>query len=94
MNGKSAEAANWTVRNQEFITSKVGLEIKDGIPKSMQDKLDDHLEDYRSMIYEDWCGFLSTIKVKDERESAAAQIKKINSARESFLSDSNKSASI
>ena len=41
------------------------------------------------MTYDEWCDLLSTIKVKDERKRAAAQIKKINSDRAASLSDSN-----
>ena len=37
MKVESAEADNWTVRNQDFATGEVQLAIKDGIPKSMQD---------------------------------------------------------
>ena len=68
---KSSEAANWTVRNQEFIAVEVRLAIKDGLPKSMQDELDDHIEYYRFLTYEDWCDLLSIIEVKDERKSSA-----------------------
>ena len=51
MKGESAKADNWTVCNQEFTDGEVWLEIKDGIPKSMQDELDDHPEDYWSFNY-------------------------------------------
>ena len=68
MNGESEKAANWTIRNQEFTASEVRLEIKDRLPKSMQDELDDNTEDYRSLTYEYWCDLLSTIEVKDERK--------------------------
>ena len=60
----------------------------------MRDALDDHLEDYRSLNYGNWCELLSTIKVKDESKSAAVHIKKIASARAASLSDSNKSVRI
>ena len=58
----------------------------------MQDKLEDYPEDYHYLNHEDWCDLLSTIEVKDERKRAAVQIKNIASARESSLSDSDKSA--
>ena len=32
MKGKSDEASNWNVRNQEFTASEVRLAIKDGLP--------------------------------------------------------------
>ena len=35
MKGESANAANWTVCNQEFTAGEVRLVIKDRIPKSM-----------------------------------------------------------
>ena len=46
MKGKSADAANLTVRNQEFTDSELRLAIKDRLPSSMQDELEDHPEDY------------------------------------------------
>ena len=70
--GNSAEADNCTISNQEFTAGEFWLEIKDGLPKSMQDELDDHPEDYRSLTYEDWCDLLSTIEVRDERKTAEA----------------------
>ena len=51
MKGESAEADIWTVRNQEYTTSEVRLVIKDGIPSSMQDDLEEHPEDYHSLTY-------------------------------------------
>ena len=94
MKGESAMAANRNVHNQEFTASDIRLAIKDGLPKSMRDELDDHPEDYRSLTYEDWCDLLSTIKVKDERNRAANQINKIASYRAASLSDSDKSIRI
>ena len=40
--GVSAEADNLAVLNQEFTAGELRISIKDGIPKSMQDGLDDH----------------------------------------------------
>ena len=88
MKDKISEADNWTVRNQEFTASEIRVEIKDGLPSSMQDELEDHPEDYHSLNYEDYCDLLSTIKVKYERKRAATQIKKIASAISESLSDS------
>ena len=65
--GESEMAANWSAHNKEFTTRDLRLDIKDGIPKSMRDELDDHPEDYRSLTYVDWCDLLSIIEVKDER---------------------------
>ena len=50
----SAEADNWTVRNQEFMVSEVCLAIKDRLPSYMKDELEDHQEDYRSLTHADW----------------------------------------
>ena len=63
MNGESEKAANWSVHNEDFTISYLGLAIKDGLPKSMRDELDDHPEDYHSLTYEDWCDLLFTINV-------------------------------
>ena len=93
MKGKSAKADNWTFHNQEFTTGEVQLAINYGLPKAMKDELDDHQEDYCSWTYEYWCDPLSTIEVEDESKRAAAQIKNISSARASFVSDSEDSAS-
>ena len=42
MKGESEMEANWNVRNEEFTISDIQLSIKDGLPKSMRDELDDH----------------------------------------------------
>ena len=60
----------------------------------MSYELDDHLEDYRSLTYEDWCDLLSTIKVKDESKRAVVHIKKISYDSTVSLSNSNKSLRI
>ena len=61
MRSVSSDSANWTVCNQEFRVSEIRLTIKDGIPSSMQDELEDHQEDYQSLTHEDWCDLLYTI---------------------------------
>ena len=76
------------------MVSELQLAIKDGLPSSMQDDLEDHLEDYFYLPYEYWCDLLSTIKVKDERKRVASQIKKIESSRKASLSDSKNSLMI
>ena len=42
MKGESEMSDNWNVRNEEFTISDVRLDIKDRLPKSMRDELDDH----------------------------------------------------
>ena len=42
MKVESAEADNWTVRNQEFTVSDIWLVIKYGLLSSMQYELEDH----------------------------------------------------
>ena len=49
MRGKSSKADNCTIRKQEFTASDIRLAIKDGLPSSMQDDLEDHPEDYHSL---------------------------------------------
>ena len=83
--------ANWLFHNEEFNTGDIPLVIRDGLPKSMSDELEDHPEDYLSLTYEYWCDLLSSIEVKDERKRAAGHIKKISSARAASLSNSDKS---
>ena len=94
MKGESSMAANWNTRNKDFTISDLRLAIKDGLPKSTRDELDDHQEEYGSLHNEDWCGLLSTIEVKDERKWAEVKTKKIASARAAYLSDSDKSVRI
>ena len=53
MKGESVKSDNWTVFNQEFTASEVRPSIKDGLPSSMQDELEDRLEEYFSLAYED-----------------------------------------
>ena len=68
MKGKRTEAANWTSRNQEFTPSEILIEIKDGLPLSMNVELEDYPEEYHSLTYEYCCDLLSKIKVKDKRK--------------------------
>ena len=42
MKGKSYDASNWKVHDQKFTVSKIRVSIKDGLPLSMQDELEDH----------------------------------------------------
>ena len=60
----------------------------------MQNELDEHTEEYRSLTYEYWCDLLSTIEVEDERKRSAAQIKNIASARVASISDNEESTRI
>ena len=62
---ESAMAANWSVHNKQFTISDLQLAIKDGLPKSMRDELDDHPEDYFSLTYEYWCNLLFKIEDRD-----------------------------
>ena len=94
MKVKSYEADNWKVHDKECTVSEIRVAIKYDLPTSMQDELDDHQEDYRSLAYEDRCDLLSTIQVKDDRKRAATQIKKIASPSAASISDSDGSFSI
>ena len=94
MKGESEMEANWNAHNKEFTSNDLQLAIKDGLPKSMRDKLDGHPEDYCSLTYEYWCDILSTIEVKYEIKRAAVKIKKISYARAASLSDNDKYVSI
>ena len=78
MKGQSAMAANWNVCNKKFTISDLRLSIKDRLPKSMRDELDDHPEEYSSLI-----------QVKYGLKRASVQIKKIASARADSMSDSD-----
>ena len=61
LKGESAMEDNRNVRNQEFTEGEVQLAIKDGLPKYMQDEMDDHPEDYSYLTYQYWCDLLSKI---------------------------------
>ena len=89
MKGKSYEAANWKVRDQEFTVSEIRVAIKGRPPSYMQYELDGHQEDYRSLTHEDWCDLLSIIKVEDNRKSTETQINNIVSSKAASLSDSD-----
>ena len=94
MKGEIEMEANWNVRNEELTESDIRLAIRDGLPKSMRDELNEHPEEYCYLTYKDWCELLSTIDVKYERKRAAVRIKKIASAREASLYDNDKSVRI
>ena len=67
MKGKSFEAYNWKVGDKELYVHEIRVVIKNGLPSSMQDELEDNQEEYRFLTHEYWCYLLSTIKVKDNR---------------------------
>ena len=56
--------------------------------------MEEYIEDYRSLNYEDWCDLLSIIKVKYKRKRASTHTKKIASDRSASLSNSNESVRI
>ena len=56
----------------------------------MQNELEDHQEDYKSLTHEEWCDPLSKINVKDKSNRAATQINNIASARAASISDKDK----
>ena len=62
MKGVSADGANWTIRNQEFKVSEISLVIKDRLPSSKQDELEDHQEEYCSLTRKYWSDLLSAIE--------------------------------
>ena len=94
MKGNGYEAYNWKLRDKELSVYDIQVAIKDGIPSSMQDELEDNQEVYRSLAHKDWCGLFSTTKVKDNRKRDAIQINKLATFKAASLSDSNNSTSI
>ena len=81
----------WKVGNKELSGHEIRVSIKEGLPSSMQDDLEDNQEDHCSLTHEFLCDLLSIIKVKDKRERAATQIKRIETSRVASHSDSNES---
>ena len=71
------EAANWKVRNKELSVHDIQVAIKDGIPSSIQEELEDSQEDYGSFAHKERCDLFSTIKARDNRKMAETQIKKL-----------------
>ena len=51
MKVKSYEEDNWKVSDQYFIVSEIRVAIKDGLPTSIRDELDDHQEDNLSFTH-------------------------------------------
>ena len=47
----------------------------------MQDELEDNHEDYFLITGEEWCDLISTIEVKENRRSSAAQIKRLATSK-------------
>ena len=52
MKGESYEEANWKFLGQYFTVSEIRVATKQRLPSSIQDELDDHQEDYRSLSHE------------------------------------------
>ena len=69
--GNSYEADHWKFSDQELSVNNIRFAVKDGIPLSIQNELEDNKEDYRSLTHEDWCDLLSTIKFKDNKKREA-----------------------
>ena len=67
MKGNGYEADDWKVRNKELYVDEKKVAIKEGLPSSMWDEMEDNQEDNCSLTYEYWCDLLSTIEVKDNR---------------------------
>ena len=65
--GGGYEEENWKVCDKEFSVHDIWVAIKDWLPSSMQDELEESKEDYCSLANEYWCDLLSTIKTKDNR---------------------------
>ena len=49
MKGECYGKDNWKFHDQEFTVSDIHVAIKDGLTSYMQDELEDHQEDYRSL---------------------------------------------
>ena len=79
---------------QELTVSEIRVSIKDVLPSSIQDGLDDNKEDYLYLFHEYWCDFLSIIEVKDNRKRGKTHIKKIASDKSAYISDSDGSIRI
>ena len=75
--GGEYDQADWNVCNKELSEDEIFIATKDGLPKYIQDELEDKREDYHSIPYKEWCDLLSTTEVKDKRKIAADQIKSI-----------------
>ena len=85
--GEIFEAASWKVRDKELSVHDIRVDIKYGIPLSMQDELEDNQEDYRSLTHKYWCDLLYNIEVKYNRKRAVSKIKKIATSIASSHSD-------
>ena len=64
--GQDFDEASWKV-SEKFSIYEIRVSIKDGLPSSIKDELVDNQEDYNTLTHEDWCDFLSTIEVKDNK---------------------------
>ena len=65
MKSESFDKAIWKVYNKEFSEHKIRVDIKEGLPSSMQYEFEDNQEDHFSLTHELFCDLMSTIKVKD-----------------------------
>ena len=94
MKGERYESANWDVRDKGLSKNEICVAIKDVLPSSMKDELEDNQEDYSSFTHEYWCDILSTVKVKYNRKREVTRINKIAALRAASYSDSDKSVRV
>ena len=92
--GNSFKVANCIVREKELSVHEIQVSIKDRLPLSMQDELQDKQEEQRYLTHKYWCVLLSTSKVKYNRIILVTQIKKIKTSISASHSDSDESISV
>ena len=87
MKGERYESANWDVRDKGLSKNEICVAIKDVLPSSMKDELEDNQEDYSSLAHGYWCDQLSKIEVKDNRKRYVTQIKRLVASKVASNSD-------
>ena len=70
MKGDILESDSWDILDKEWSESEIFVAIKNRLPITMQDELEDNQEDYNSIAHEEWCDLLLTIEVKGNRKKS------------------------
>ena len=82
--------ANWSVHEKQSYENDIHVETRYVLPTSIQDEINDKIQEYFSITHKEWCDLLSTVEAKDNRKRAAAQIKRLAAYKaEPENSDSN-----
>jgi hypothetical protein len=73
MNNQAWHEAKWHMTSTHFSEERIRTAIRNGLPRAMQDKLDQKDEDYRMVSNETFLDYLYRLETEDKQERAEKQ---------------------